>query len=236
MGKKANKRQEMTVGINGKRVRKIGTKTGLDDVLGLTETKQESTYWNPSGKKADFKKNKGKGTLPSNLDLDNSSYKVIKEWVPRNDGKGEPGEMELRTSVVRRTETEQEKYKKALGIDTRSGSKIKGEIMETNIDGMEYDMEQKRDDLDVKVKRMQMEAQKAQRRLNNPEKKINHNKITYQNYHKNFYIEVPEIANLTASQVEELRKSLDNIRVRGKDVPCPIRAWSQCGLRSKYLT
>eukprot|EP00887_Chlorella_sp_A99_P005469 scaffold1.g5469.t1 len=54
---------------------------------------------------------------------------------------------------------------------------------------------------------------------------------------RNFYIEVPELARMTAAEVEEYRKQLDGIKagVRGKDVPKPIKNWHQAGLSSRVL-
>lgn len=44
---------------------------------------------------------------------------------------------------------------------------------------------------------------------------------------RNFYIEVPELARMSAGEVEEYRKQLDGIKVRGKDVPKPVKNWNQ---------
>ena len=55
-------------------------------------------------------------------------------------------------------------------------------------------------------------------------------------FQKSFYIEVPEIANMTSLEVEELRKELEGIQVRGKgNVPKPIKKWSQCGVSHRIL-
>ena len=44
---------------------------------------------------------------------------------------------------------------------------------------------------------------------------------------RNFYIEVPELARMTPEEVEEYRAELDGVKVRGKNVPKPIRNWHQ---------
>ena len=46
---------------------------------------------------------------------------------------------------------------------------------------------------------------------------------------RNFYIEVPELARMSGEEVEEYRKQLDGVKVRGKDVPKPVRNWNQVG-------
>jgi hypothetical protein len=44
---------------------------------------------------------------------------------------------------------------------------------------------------------------------------------------RNFYIEVPELARMSAAEVDEYRRQLDGIKVRGKDVPKPVKNWHQ---------
>ncbi len=44
---------------------------------------------------------------------------------------------------------------------------------------------------------------------------------------RNFYIEVPELARMSKEEVEEYRAELDGIKVRGKNVPKPIKNWHQ---------
>lgn len=62
-----------------------------------------------------------------------------------------------------------------------------------------------------------------------------HSKIEYPPFRRNFYIEVPELARMTANEVEAYRKTLDGIKIRGKDVPKPIKTWTQCGLSTRIL-
>ena len=64
---------------------------------------------------------------------------------------------------------------------------------------------------------------------------VDHSKIDYEPFRKNFFIESPEIAKLTEAEVAKLRKDLGNVKVRGKDVPRPIKGWHQCGLSSRVL-
>jgi ATP-dependent RNA helicase DDX46/PRP5 len=62
-----------------------------------------------------------------------------------------------------------------------------------------------------------------------------HTKVYYRPFRKDFYVEVPEIARMSKKEVEEYRQELDEIRVRGKSVPKPIKNWSQCGLDLKMM-
>lgn len=40
---------------------------------------------------------------------------------------------------------------------------------------------------------------------------------------------------MSAEEVAKLRKEMDNIRVRGKGCPKPIKTFAQCGLSDKIL-
>lgn len=65
--------------------------------------------------------------------------------------------------------------------------------------------------------------------------KVDHSKINYIPFRKNFYIECPDISELTDVEVESFKKENDDIKVKGKDCPKPIRTFYQCGLPDKIL-
>ena len=65
--------------------------------------------------------------------------------------------------------------------------------------------------------------------------RVDHSTINYMPFRKDFYIEVPEIAKMPSEQVELLLQSLDNIKVKGKNCPRPIKGFHQCGLNDKIL-
>uniref|UniRef100_A0A914HX97 RNA helicase n=1 Tax=Globodera rostochiensis TaxID=31243 RepID=A0A914HX97_GLORO len=62
-----------------------------------------------------------------------------------------------------------------------------------------------------------------------------HTKVYYREFRKDFYVEVAEIAQMSKKEVDEYRQELDEINVRGKNVPKPIKNWSQCGVDLKML-
>lgn len=64
---------------------------------------------------------------------------------------------------------------------------------------------------------------------------VDHSKIDYQPFTKDFYVEVPEIAKMTKEQVKVYRQQLENIHVRGKDCPKPIKTWVQAGVSARLL-
>ncbi|KAF8409871.1 hypothetical protein HHK36_002389 [Tetracentron sinense] len=63
---------------------------------------------------------------------------------------------------------------------------------------------------------------------------VDHSKIQYPPFRKNFYIEVKEISRMTSDEVVAYRKQLE-LKIHGKDVPKPIKTWHQTGLTSKIL-
>ena len=64
---------------------------------------------------------------------------------------------------------------------------------------------------------------------------VDHTQIDYPDFRKDFLIEAPEIAKMSEAMVRQLRKDLDRIKVKGKDVPKPIKGWHQCGLSTRIL-
>lgn len=57
-----------------------------------------------------------------------------------------------------------------------------------------------------------------------------HSKIDYEPFRKDFYVEPPDLAEMTPMQVNQRRLDLDGIKVRGVRCPKPIERWSQFGM------
>jgi ATP-dependent RNA helicase DDX46/PRP5 len=58
---------------------------------------------------------------------------------------------------------------------------------------------------------------------------VNHAKVQYEPFRKDFYTEPLEMAAMTEEEVADIRLELEGIKVRGVDVPRPVLTWSQCG-------
>ncbi|EFR03665.1 pre-mRNA-processing ATP-dependent RNA helicase PRP5 [Nannizzia gypsea CBS 118893] len=76
-------------------------------------------------------------------------------------------------------------------------------------------------------------ANKSKRKKDIPT--VNHSKVNYESFRKNFYTEPVDLAGLTEAEVANIRLELDGIKVRGVDVPTPVQKWSQCGLGVQTL-
>ncbi|CAH8468106.1 unnamed protein product [Dicrocoelium dendriticum] len=102
----------------------------------------------------------------------------------------------------------------------------KGELMESNMDEMEYSSEEEEETLETALAQLQ----KKEKLL-----PVNHTVIEYKPFRKNFYIEVPELAKMSKEDVKAYRASLENIRVRGQDCPKPLKNWVQAGISARLL-
>ncbi|XP_040298242.1 probable ATP-dependent RNA helicase DDX46 [Bufo bufo] len=112
--------------------------------------------------------------------------------------------------------------------DDMESNKKKGELMENDQDAMEYSSEEEEVDLQTALTGFQTK----QRKLLEP---VDHGKIEYEPYRKNFYVEVPELAKMTPEEVSAFRLELEGIIVKGKNCPKPIKSWVQCGISMKIM-
>ncbi|XP_040429943.1 probable ATP-dependent RNA helicase DDX46 [Cygnus olor] len=115
---------------------------------------------------------------------------------------------------------------KKVSVETE---KKKGELMENDQDAMEYSSEEEEVDLQTALTGYQTK----QRKLLEP---VDHGKIEYEPFRKNFYVEVPELAKMTQEEVNVYRLEMEGITVKGKGCPKPIKTWVQCGISMKILT
>ncbi|KAL9053456.1 MAG: hypothetical protein Q9162_004759 [Coniocarpon cinnabarinum] len=58
---------------------------------------------------------------------------------------------------------------------------------------------------------------------------VDHAKMKYESFRKDFYTEPAELAQLSEDEVLQMRR-LDDIKVRGQKVPRPVQNFAQCGL------
>ncbi|TRY62763.1 hypothetical protein TCAL_11255 [Tigriopus californicus] len=104
----------------------------------------------------------------------------------------------------------------------------RGELIEQNQDGLEYSSEEEGEKLEDAMTKLANKGKKDMIR-------IDHNKIEYIDFQKDFYREVPELAKMTDEEVEAYRLELEGVKVKGRNVPKPIKNWPQCGVSGKVL-
>lgn len=64
---------------------------------------------------------------------------------------------------------------------------------------------------------------------------VDHSKIDYEPFRKDFYTEAQDVADMSEEQVVQMRKSMENITVRGRDCPRPISKWAHAALSVAVL-
>jgi len=63
---------------------------------------------------------------------------------------------------------------------------------------------------------------------------VDHSRVNYEPFRKEFYIPPPDIANMTDDEAELLRLELDGIKIRGVDCPRPVTKWSHFGMPANW--
>lgn len=96
------------------------------------------------------------------------------------------------------------------------------------------------DEDEVDIKALDLDGEDFLSMANKTRKKkdlpaVNHEKMNYEPFRKNFYTPPVDYAELGEEEVAALRLELDGIKVRGVDVPIPVQKWSQCGLGVQTL-
>ncbi|KAF2691194.1 P-loop containing nucleoside triphosphate hydrolase protein [Lentithecium fluviatile CBS 122367] len=67
--------------------------------------------------------------------------------------------------------------------------------------------------------------------------KVDHDKVEYEPFRKDFYTEPVEVSQMTPEEVADLRLELDGIKVKPEDntVPRPVVKWAQMGLLQQTM-
>ncbi|KAG7219177.1 hypothetical protein INR49_006336 [Caranx melampygus] len=109
---------------------------------------------------------------------------------------------------------------------------VKQEVKKFNMGGMKGNDKYSSEEEEVDLQTALTGFQTKQRKILEP---VDHGKIQYEAYRKNFYVEVPELAKMTPEEVNAYRLDLEGITVKGKGCPKPIKTWVQCGVSMKIL-
>ncbi len=115
--------------------------------------------------------------------------------------------------------------------DAAPATGLKGELLHNDQDAMEYSDEEEEGDEDL-VSALKTIVKKSKGK---DLPKVDHTAIEYTPFRKEFYVEVPELARMTKKEVAAVRVDMENIKIKGKDCPVPIKTWAQCGLPTKVL-
>ncbi len=63
---------------------------------------------------------------------------------------------------------------------------------------------------------------------------VDHSRVAYEPFRKEFYTAPPDVAEMTDDEAELLRLELDGIKIRGVECPRPVTKWSHFGLPATW--
>ena len=109
---------------------------------------------------------------------------------------------------------------------------LKGELLEQNQDAMEYSSE---DEATTAEDLQNMTSALSNQSKMKQIKSVTLADVTFKPFRKNFYIEVPELAQMSTEEVDAYRELLEGIKVKGKNCPKPIKNWAQAGLSRRVM-
>lgn len=182
------------------------------------------------GKMNGLKSNKKAAATPMNVDKPTARPSKPEENVETaaNDDIDplEAYMVDVDAAVQKLNEEDIEKMK---GSSTKGNGKG-GRLSDDEDDGEPVDKDE--DDSDIGSEPEDILAMAAKRVKKKDLAPVDHSRVDYEFFRKDFYIEPPELKELTADQVDLLRIELDGIKIRGVDCPKPIQKWTHCGLPS----
>lgn len=155
--------------------------------------------------------------------------------VSRND-KDEEDELDAYMATIVEADQSERAVKKAK-VDPHASDDTEGELDDEKIQDIEgqalgkQNVDNIKADVEAAIAGVNSPANKTIKRLN----QLGTRQVTYMSFKKDFYQEVPELAAMTKEEVEELRMSLENIKVVGKSCPKPVTCWAHCGLSKKVM-
>jgi len=171
-------------------------------------------------------------------DGDGDEDDAVEESKPGSSKEAEAGEESAPGKVVeskkdKRRKRREAKEAEAKAIALAAKQKAKGEfgdrdfeLMESDPEGSEQSTEEEPESYFDLVKRFTTKKQLPA---------VDHDRIEYMPFRKNLYVQVKEITNMKDHEVEDLRRTHGEIKIRGKHCPHPIKSFLQCGLPDRCL-
>jgi ATP-dependent RNA helicase DDX46/PRP5 len=126
---------------------------------------------------------------------------------------------------------------KKVKVDPTVSDESEGELDDDKLEQIEktalerQNVDNLKADVEAAIAGVNSPANKTIKRLN----QLGNRNVSYAPFKKDFYQEVPELAMMTKEETNELRMSLENIKVVGKSCPKPVTCWAHCGLSKKVM-
>ncbi|KAJ2656492.1 pre-mRNA processing RNA-helicase [Coemansia sp. RSA 1200] len=106
------------------------------------------------------------------------------------------------------------------GVRSENPASKQTTLAEDDMDDMDYVDPDVEDVLALAAKRLKRKEIAA----------VDHSKMNYESFKRNFYIEPAELRNMDPAEVDRMRADLGGIKIRGVDPPKPATSWSHFGL------
>lgn len=154
----------------------------------------------------------------------------------QNGDNDEEDELEKYMATIEKGDEQQSGTKRAK-IDPTASDDSGGELDDEKLQQIEktalehQNVDNLKADVEAAIAGVNSPANKTIKRLN----QLGTRSVTYMPFKKDFYQEVPELALMSKEETNELRMSLENIKVVGKSCPKPVTCWAHCGLSKKVM-
>ena len=126
-----------------------------------------------------------------------------------------------------------EDMKKIVGSNSRSRIRLDERMAEDGmVDIVESIVTDELDATDLNPEDILALAAKKAKKKELPT--VDHGRIKYEAFRKEFYVPPPDVASMTDEEADLLRLELDGIKIRGLDCPRPVTKWSHYGLPSSW--
>ncbi|KAF9451634.1 P-loop containing nucleoside triphosphate hydrolase protein [Macrolepiota fuliginosa MF-IS2] len=131
------------------------------------------------------------------------------------------------------TKVNMEDMKRMVGTNAQSRVRLDERMGD---DGIEEEVEEAVDEIDATELNPEDILALAAKKVKKKElAMVDHSRINYEPFRKEFYVPPPDIANMTDDEAELLRLELDSIKIRGVDCPRPVTKWSHFGMPANCL-
>ncbi|CAG8538186.1 7498_t:CDS:10 [Dentiscutata heterogama] len=130
---------------------------------------------------------------------------------------------------------EDEEKSSTLSVKVQPSMDSSDQSMQTNSIEDEDPLDAYMKDVEVEVEYLNEQDKKPKKLKKKDLAAVDHSQVKYEPFRKDFYIEPPEMHDLTPDQVDLIRVELGGIKIRGVDCPKPIQKWTHAGLPAACL-
>lgn len=166
----------------------------------------------------------------SNNDLD-ENFKNINDNSDQDNDSGSGDDLDF-IKALKETDFDDPKFKQTLALNQQITELKNPELFsDLSVDDQEQLKEKNNDDYQQTGDFFAFKDKIKKKK----EFETIHDTVLENEVKKNLYIESPEVAAMNEEAIEEMRKQLGDIKIRGLDPLKPVWSWYHCGLSSKII-